>query len=288
MASSRLVVDQVLRRFEREARRGECSTGRYRCSYYDWGRGAPLVFIPGLLDDADSFVLVAAGLAEHFRCVAYDLPTGRGDGARLRRYTHEDLVADLFALLDHLKIEQSYLFGSSFGSTIALAALHAQPGRFPRAILQGGFARRPLAPAEALLARIGRYLPGTMGALPLHHRLLQRLHGGPFEGQSPEIWDYFVARSNAPPIAAACQRALLLHHVDLRPLLSEIRQPILLICGDADPRVDTSCEQVLLEGLASADRIELANCGHNPMFSHPEVLAEIVRRFLTPPDATKG
>ena len=138
----------ILHRFETEAEHGVCDTGRYRCRYAVWGQGPPLLFIHGLSDRARSFALVYASLSRHFRCIAYDLPTGKGDGARLHRYTHADLAADVFALLDHLNLPRSYVLGSSFGATIALAALHACPERLPRAVLQGGFAHRPLAAAE--------------------------------------------------------------------------------------------------------------------------------------------
>src|SRR5262249_59328519 len=107
--------------FAREAIPGVCNPGRYRSPYLVWGPGRPLLFIPGVAASGRSFILVLARLAEHFRCISYDLPMGRGDGARLGRVTHANLVAHAFALMDHLKIDQSYLFGSSFGSTIALA-----------------------------------------------------------------------------------------------------------------------------------------------------------------------
>src|SRR5438270_11581467 len=95
-----LTLEDVLARFEREARRGVCDTGRYRLPYYVWGSGPPLVLIHGVSDSSRSFLLPAARLSAHFRCVAYDLPAGHGDGARLWRYRHEHLVEDLWALLD--------------------------------------------------------------------------------------------------------------------------------------------------------------------------------------------
>src|SRR2546430_1148345 len=127
----------ALTRLAREARRGVCDTGRYRCPYYVWGHGPNLLFIPGLCDDALSFVMSMPLLRERFRCIAYDLPAGQGDGARLGAYRHADYVADAFALLDHLGADESFVFGSSFGATIALAAMHAEPERFPKAVLQG-------------------------------------------------------------------------------------------------------------------------------------------------------
>src|SRR5688500_12348938 len=77
-----LTLADALPRFEREAKRGVCDTGRYRCNYYAWGEGPPLLLVHGLSDDSLSFVQLAARLAPFFRCVAYDLPRGNGDGAR--------------------------------------------------------------------------------------------------------------------------------------------------------------------------------------------------------------
>ncbi len=267
-------------RFQTEATRGTVHTGRYSCSYSSWGNGPPLVFIHGLADLSASFLLPMSILSRGFLCIGYELPDGRVDGANLRRYTHADLVADLLVLLDHLKIDKAYLFGSSFGSTIALAALHEHPARFPRALLQGGFARRPLRIGEWLLASCMRFVPGSLRHLPLRNRSMHRYHHGPL-AERAELWEYFLQCAGTPRIGAVARRALLMQALDLRPILPEIRQPVLVICGDQDPLVGKPCEEELLQGLPSSQRIEIPGCGHYPYFSHPEVLAEIIRLFLT-------
>lgn len=277
-----LALKEALSRFEQEARWSVCDTGRYKCPYYVWGDGPTLVFVPGLSDDARSFVLPIFYLHHHFRCIAYDLPAGRGDGARLGHYRHADYVDDLFALLDHTEARHSFIYGLSFGSTITLAALARQPERFPRAIVQGGFAHRHLSIAEQLLCRLARYWPGSMRSFPGRHFVLRHSHHAPFAEQSPELWDYFIERLGTPPITAVARRALVVSQTDLRPLLPHIKQPILVVCGDRDPIVDRVCEEVLLAGLPRATRVELRNCGHWPIFSHPEVLADLIFRFLTP------
>jgi pimeloyl-ACP methyl ester carboxylesterase len=273
---------EALARCEREATAGECDTGRYRCRYLSWGEGPPLLFIPGLADGPRSFVPLMARLSRHFRCLTYQLPSGRDDGARLRGATHADLVEDLFAVLDRAGAQRSYLFGSSFGSTVALAALRARPERLPRAILQGGFARRPLAPAERQLARLARSWPGSMRHLPLRTAVVRRGHAGPFAGCEPDLWPFFLEQNGVAPIAAVARRALMLHGLDLRPLLAEVRQPVLLVCGESDPLVGRGCEGELLRGLPNSGRVELPGCGHFPYLTHADVLAEIVRGFLTP------
>lgn len=271
-----------LQRLQHEAQRGSCDTGRYRCPYYSWGSGPPLVFVPGMANDAFSFALLIPHLTDHFRCIAYDLPVGRGDGARLDRYRHADLADDVFALLDHLRERQCYLFGFSFGSTIALAAMRSQPERVARAILQGGFACRKLAPAEVLLARLMQHWQAPMRQLPFFVPLLRHSHFAPFADLPPEVWRFFVERSGAPPIAAFAHRALLLHTLDLTPQLPEVRQPVLIVSGDSDPLVDAPCTDVLRKGLPSATHVELTACGHFAIFTHAGVLADVVRQFLMP------
>jgi len=280
-----LPLREVLQRLEAESQRGTCHTGRYRCSYYSWGSGPPLVFVPGLSTDALSFAPAIAHLAADFRCIAYDFPVGHGDGAVLGRLTHADLVADLFALLDHLGERRAYVFGFSFGAKVALAALRAQPERIPRAILQGGFACRPLAPAEVLLARLARHCWAPMRRLPFYRSLLRRSHAAPFADRPADVWRFFVDRVSAPSLAAVAQRALLLHHFDIRNQLAEIRQPVLLVTGARDPLVGPACTDVLQSGLSGAVHVELTGCGHYAALSHPGVLAEVLRRFLVPPCA---
>jgi pimeloyl-ACP methyl ester carboxylesterase len=253
--------------------------------YYTWGEGPPLVFVHGVCDSSRSFLMTVSRLAARFRCIAYDLPAGRGDGALLRRYTHDDLASDFWALLDHLGLRQSYVLASSFGATIAIKALAARPERLPRAILQGALASRRLRRAELFLARLGRWLPGTTAWLPWREKILRAVNRGLFDHRSPEVWRYFIECTARPRVAAFAHQALWLHGVDVRPLLPTIRQPVLLLCGDRDRVVPPHYQEVLLAGLPSAGRVVIEGCGHVPSYTHPEVFAEVVRQFLTPAPA---
>ena len=111
------------------------------------GEGPTLVLLPGLASTYRGYAPTLLRLAGRFRTIQLDYPGEHADdGARLGRITHDDLVDDLFGLVDHLGLSSAFLFGLSFGSTITLKALHREPRRFPKAALQGGFARRRLRP----------------------------------------------------------------------------------------------------------------------------------------------
>jgi pimeloyl-ACP methyl ester carboxylesterase len=277
-----MTLPAALRAFRQKARHDVCAMPRYDCRYYIWGEGPPLLFIHGLGDIAASFIPLISSLVDDFCCVAYELPRGSGDRARLHKYNHDDLVGDLFTLLDHLKLKQSYIYATSFGSTIALAAARAQPMRLARLVLQGGFAHRSLAPAERIVASLARHLGGPMARLPFRKSFLHQQEAVQFASRPHEYWDFFVQNTGATQIAAMAQRVLLLERLDLRPVLMQIKQPTLLLCGDLDSVVDSSCAETLLAGLPVARRVELAQCGHYAHLTHFEIIAVLVRQFLTP------
>jgi pimeloyl-ACP methyl ester carboxylesterase len=274
-----LSLAEAQARFQREAVRGVCDTGRYRCPYFVWGQGSALVCVPGLLDDSLSFVRLLALLSRHFRCIAYDWPTGRGDNAHLPTYRHRDLVADLGALLDHTGARQAVVLGNAFGSTVALAALHAQPERLSAGVLLSGYARRRLAAAETLLAAVARYLPGVMRQLPLRNWLVSVSQAWAFAPAELEVWQSYVQRMGEIAISAVAYRARLLHDLDLRGLLPGIRQPVLLLSGEAEPLANKRCATALLTGLPNVARVELPQCAQQALYTHPGQLAETVLEF---------
>jgi pimeloyl-ACP methyl ester carboxylesterase len=121
-----------------------------------------------------------------------------------------------------------------------------------------------------------------MWSLPGFEAALRRIHFGPFRECPPSVWRWFVDRCGASPVAAVAHRAWLMHQLDLRSQLADIRQPILFVDGDSDPTVNRAYVAELLNGLPNSDRVELNRCGHYPQLSHAGVVAEVIRRFLTP------
>jgi pimeloyl-ACP methyl ester carboxylesterase len=270
----------ALAAFERAATHSALHTGRYRMRFSTWGAGPPLVIVHGLADAVRGFALVMHQLAAHFTCIAYELPNGLDDGARLGAYRYRDYTTDLLALLTHLKLTRVALFGSSFGTTVALAALAAAPHRFTRSVLQGGFAHRPLRWHERFGARQGRYWVGRLWELPFRECAMRWADPATWRGCGALARKLFLWCNGQTPIRAMCRRALALDALDLRPLLPAIHTPVLLLGGDRDRIVPRSAEAQLEAGLPDVCRWELANCGHYPQYTHPGATADVVANFL--------
>jgi pimeloyl-ACP methyl ester carboxylesterase len=278
-----LTIGDALHRLQAEAEHRTFAGPRYKCQYASWGNGPALIFIHGLADSIPSFAMPMSFLCHEFRCISYNQPNGRSDGARLWGYGADMLVEDLCSLMDHLEISQAYLVGHSFGSTIATRALHARPDRFPRAILLCGFAERRLTMRELLLCWLFRLSPGTLQGLPFRQKFFEECHHCCFDGLEPERWPTFLDITGRPPISALSHWAQQLHRTNTTALLPAIRQPILVACGDRDPLVPHSQQEMLFNKLPNATMFQIAGCGHFPNFTHPEALADAARRFLLVP-----
>jgi pimeloyl-ACP methyl ester carboxylesterase len=101
--------------------------------------GVSLVLVHGSWDSHHDWDLVAPGLADSFRVLAYDRrghsqserPAGQGS-------VRED-VADLAALIEHLGLAPAWVVGNSFGASIALRLAGERPELF-----RGVIAHEPL------------------------------------------------------------------------------------------------------------------------------------------------
>ena len=269
--------------YDRRAEVGQWDGPRHRMTFRLLGEGPALVLIPGLASTYRGYAPTLNRLARRFRTIQHDYPgENSDDGARLDRIGHDDLVDDLFGLIDHLGLPEAFPFGLSFGSTITLKALHRGPDRFPKAVLQGGFARRRLRPEERLALALGRRIGGNSSRLPFHELGLSRKNKETFPDDFPDRWAHYVEENGLTPIASLSHRLDLLDRLDLRPILPEIGQEVLVIHGTADRIVPWDYYEELVVGLPRAWPAPMTGIGHQPHWTHPEALAKLVGDFLDP------
>jgi pimeloyl-ACP methyl ester carboxylesterase len=275
-------MSRALRRFQCEPQRGICDTGRYRCPYFVWGEGLPLVLIPGLIHGAWAYAGVAAHLSKDFRCIGYDLPTGEWDKAVLSRYRFGDLPADLIALMDQLQIKKAAILASSFGSMIALAAAAQWPDRWLSIILAGGFARRRLAPMEVITARLAAHWPGSLPALAVAQRLLSADFKTFLDCQQCAEEGWIMKELGRLPVRTLAQRAIWMNGTILVQFLREIAIPVALVYGDRDSTRSLPGAAALREELAHVSEFILPNCGGLAVLTRPELVAKVVDSRLLP------
>jgi pimeloyl-ACP methyl ester carboxylesterase len=252
-------------------------------TYRVLGEGPPLVLIPGIASTYRVYALLLNTLAERFRTILYDYPGEQpNDGASLGAIRHGHLTEDLLGLIDHLNLGQIFLVGLSFGSTVALRALHREPHRFPRAVLQGAFAHRRFSASERLALRLGRLVPGKLASLPLRQTVLTYNARSDFPTLLEDRWQVYLEENGKTPIRSMAHRVDELGRLDLRPILAEIGAEILLLQGNEDRIVPQSYFEELKRALPRAQGVLMPTVGHQPHLTHAEALAQAVGQWLLP------
>lgn len=252
-------------------------------TYRMLGQGPPLILVPGIAATYRVYALTLNRLAERFRTIVYDYPgEHRDDEARLGRITHEHLVDDLFGLIEHLNLGRVFLFGPSFGSTVTLRALHREPRRFPKAVVQGAFAHRRFTVAERIGLWLGRRMPGTVASLPWRESILSYNSRCHFPRELADRWEHYLAQNSLTPIAPLAHRLDLIARLDLRPILSEIGTEILLLQGNEDRIITRRHFDELRGSLRNAQAVVIPLVGHQPHYTHGEALAGAISEYLLP------
>jgi pimeloyl-ACP methyl ester carboxylesterase len=270
-------------KFDAAATVGRWDGPRYRMTYRSLGHGPPLILSPGIASTYRGYALMLNLLSSRFQTIVYDYPgENPGDGAKLGKISHDDLVDNVFGLIDHLNLGRAFLFGPSFGSTIVLKALFREPRRFPRAAIQGAFAHRPLAAAERLALRFGRLLPGTASRLPFRNRLLEWNNKNHFPEIIEDRWHHYVEQNGLTPIAPMAARLDMLGRLDLRPILPKITTEVLVLQGNEDRIVARHHYDELVAALPNARGIVMPLVGHQPHYTHGEGMAQALNDFLLP------
>jgi pimeloyl-ACP methyl ester carboxylesterase len=121
-------------------RRGSFRSRGQRLAYTIHGDGdRPVVLLPGLLLPARMNTPLAEHLASRGHRVVLLDPLGQGESARPRdmwRYSMTMFARDTVALLDHLKLEQAVVGGTSLGANVTLEVASLAPQRLRGMIIE--------------------------------------------------------------------------------------------------------------------------------------------------------
>jgi pimeloyl-ACP methyl ester carboxylesterase len=252
-------------------------------TYRMLGDGPPLFWLPGIASTYRIYALVLNRLAKRFQTIQYTYPGDlANDGAQLNKIDHDHLIDDLFGLIEHLRIGRAFLVGTSFGATVVLKGLFREPRRFPRAVVQGAFARREFTSAERLALFLGRLIPGTASRLPLRESVLAHNSKLDFPRIFEDRWIYYLEQNGLTPIMALAHRTRLVSLLDLRPRLGELSNELLLLHGKEDRVVPKRYFEELKMQLPRAESLVMPTVGHIPHLTHGELLARVIDEWLLP------
>jgi pimeloyl-ACP methyl ester carboxylesterase len=260
--------------------------------YATSGAGEPILLIPGLGLDHNSYRFGIPLLSRHLQVLAVD-PRGIGRSTKSPPpYTVEAWADDFAVMIDKLGRGPIHVLGSSLGGSMALALAQRHPGKLKSLIVVGGFSELDRATELNFRLRL---------------RLIEKL------GMSDEVADYMglwtltrkfinsdagfaTMRANQANIRASSAQSYsafveaLLKWGRCQPgqerepkfttLLDSIKTPTLVVTSDNDHLIPQELSDLIAGRIAGAKLVVMPGAGHIPFMEQPDEVVRIVLQFL--------
>jgi pimeloyl-ACP methyl ester carboxylesterase len=248
-------------------------------SYERRGNGPPVVLLHGYVGDgASTWQPQLDGLSGDFTVIAWDAPGAGGSSDPPESFGMAGYADCLAGFIDALGLQHPHLLGLSFGGALALA-------------LQG---RHPGAAASLVLASAYAGWAGSLSPEATAQRLEQSLALSALDGDAlaAALLPTMFASAPSPDTEAAFRTSLAAFHPaglramarasaeDLRPMLSGIDVPTLLVYGDRDARAPLEVAHALRAAIRPARLTVLEGCGHLVNLEAPDRFNREVGNFL--------
>ncbi|MGZ9587294.1 alpha/beta fold hydrolase [Paenibacillus marinisediminis] len=245
----------------------------------DIGEGVPIILLHGFCGSSDYWKSTASILSKRFRVLMPDLRGHGHSDAPSGAYTIEQMADDIVDLAEKLSLERFVLLGHSLGGYITLSLAERYSDRLLGfgLVHSTGYPDSEEARANRLKAVEGIQAGGIEafvdGLVPkLFHPALLSQHSHLIE-QALEIG------YNTPPQGAIGAALAMRERVDRTAVMSETKQPLLLVAGEGDAVVPqerlftASGENVMQEVIPGA--------GHMGMMETPDLMAAAIERFMS-------
>lgn len=248
-------------------------------AWRECGTGPVVLFLHGLGGSRTSWDPQLTGLADRWRCVAWDMP-GYGASATHGPLGFDSLGDAVIGLADTLGAETVALVGESFGGMHALHAALRHPDRVTALALANTSARFGADGTDPDVWRRARLAPIDAGATPadIARDVLVGIGGPSLRGQALEQRVAAFARIGVDGFRAAVD---VLPTHDVVDRLGSIEAPTLVIAGALDDETPVAYAEVLAGGIPRARLEVLDGVGHLAMTEAPQRCNELLRDLLT-------
>jgi pimeloyl-ACP methyl ester carboxylesterase len=244
---------------------------------YEVGRGEPVVLVHGLGDDHRAWRRVVAPLMLTHRVVLYDL---RGHGGSPLGDDADGSLAqlgrDLIDVLDDAGLENATIAGFSLGGTIAMRAAIDAPDRVSALALIGTSSRVNSAARGWYEERAAI----VQNDDPDLRKTLDKDTEDVYANRPEEIEAGLRIRreSTQDPrgFANACRAMASLNEHPLDPELDRIKQPTVIVAGDADQHCPPRAAEIIADKIPGSTMRVIEDTGHPLPVERPQEVADAI------------
>lgn len=249
----------------------------YTAEYCEWGAGPPLVLVPGMAGGFRLLGPLANILARNFRVITYQLRGEDNCFAMRRPFGLGDLVEDLAEFIAWRGLEAPPILGVSFGGVIGLEYAARFPLRLSRLAAQGVGSRFEGGLIQRIAGTVLNRIPLPTDS-PFVNQFFNLLFGAPQAKDA--LFDFVTRQCWQTDQSVMAHRFQLVESFNIEERLHRIRVPALIMNGLRDVLVSRDTMQSLADGIADVELLRLPRCGHLASVTHPEMVAEHVKKFM--------
>lgn len=254
-------------------------------SWREWGAGEPFILLHGWSMSSAVFSEVAPVLAKKYRVLCPDLP-GHGQSDSVADCQLGVLAMAIEQWAQQLGVANPSLLGWSLGGQVALQIAANKLLSVKKLLLISTTPRfcqsddwqygLPATQIKSLTRNLERAYAKTMGDF----FNLQFVGEDLAKERYRQILAFAVRREQLPKPEQAQKTLAVLGSADLRNLLLDVQQPVLVMHGGLDQIIPFAAGEFLVHQLPKARLYRLPSAGHAPFFSCPEETVDQWLKFL--------
>ncbi len=251
--------------------------------YEESGSGHPLIFVSGLNGTGRAWQPQVAAFDPRFRVITYD-QRGTGASDKLqRKFSVDQMTAELIGLMDALAIERAHIIGQSTGGAIGQTLGIEYPQRVARMVVYSTWThcdpwfRRLFEARRLMYEQCGPELHARFHPLWLYPPDYVNAHDTEIEEER------LKAIGNAPPVECSIGRIDAILAFDRRADLGRITTPTLIIVAE-DDYITPSYHAIALNRAIPGSQLKVfKGGGHSLSKTRTQEFNSVVLDFLTQP-----
>ncbi len=219
-----------------------------------------------------------AYLGRYYRTYALDFWGFGESGKKRETYAVQDFVSLVNQFMDILGIVNAPLVGHSMGGTVSLSVAIQYPHRVSKVVVVG-------SPIVGTSLALPLKLAGYHFIASILFNMMWAFRGGlriasPFicaDPRFPKMMDNDLTKTTVESFLLSISS---LHRTDLRPMLSQLKIPVMGMYGDRDNIVHPRQWQPLAQGVPHARIVRWPRAQHFVMIDEPQDFMEKLKNFL--------
>lgn len=246
--------------------------------YEVFGRGRPVILLHGWLGSWGLWQETMAYLGRYYRTYAMDFWGFGESGKKRETYAVQDFVVLVEQFMDRLGIAQAPLVGHSMGGTVSLSVALQYPERVSKVVIIG-------SPIVGSSLAIPLKLAGYRFIARMIFNMMWTFRSGmklasPYicaDPRFPQMMDNDLTKTTVESFLLSIES---LRRTDLRPMLPQLKIPVMGMFGDRDNIVSPNQWKPLLEGVPHAKIVRWQRAQHFVMLDTPQDFMENLKTFL--------